>query len=81
MIKLNLDSGSSVPACQQVIGVIKMEITSGNVKYDDCLPPIRVLAKTIKLNPNTVSKSYYNLEYEGLSECKGRRGSFIKYKK
>lgn len=75
-----MDYSSPVSAYQQVIKAIKIEILFGNVKRGDRLPPIRHLAKTIKLNPNTVSKAYYNLEKEKLIECKGRKGSFVKYK-
>jgi DNA-binding transcriptional regulator YhcF (GntR family) len=40
-----------------------------------------ILAKILQLNPNTVAKAYYNLEHEGLLECKGRKGSYVNYDK
>lgn len=59
MIRFSIDSSSSVPVYQQVIQAIKLEILSGRLKTGDQLPPIRELAKILKLNPNTVAKAYY----------------------
>ena len=44
------------------------------------LPPIRELAKILKLNPNTVAKAYYNLEEEGFIESKRGSGNWVNYK-
>jgi GntR family transcriptional regulator len=73
MIRFSIDSSSSVPVYQQVIQAVKLEILSGRLKTGDQLPPIRELAKILKLNPNTVAKAYYTLEEEGFTE--GKRGS------
>ena len=80
MIQFNIDSGSPVSDYQQVIRAVKLEILSGGLKDGDRLHLIQDLAKTLNLNPNTVAKAYYNLGEEGLVECKGRRGSWIRYK-
>lgn len=73
MIKFNIDSASPVPVYQQVKQAIVIDIMASRLKDGDHLPPIRVLAKILKLNPNTVAKVYYNLEQEGFIE--GRQGS------
>jgi len=54
---------------------------SGRLKPGDQLPPIRELAKILKLNPNTVAKAYYNLEEEGFIESKRGSGSWVNVKK
>ena len=78
MIRLDVDLTSPVPAYQQVIQALKIEILSGRLKDGDRLPPIRELAKILKLNPNTVAKSYYALEKEGFLESRPGSGNWVK---
>ena len=73
MIRISVDLNSPLPAYQQIIQSLKIEILSGRLKNGDRLPPIRELAKLLKLNPNTVAKAYYTLENKGFVE--GRPGS------
>ena len=80
MIRFSIDSSSSVPVFQQVIQAVKLEILSGRLKNGDQLPPIRELAKILKLNPNTVAKAYYTLEEEGFIESKRGSGNWVNTK-
>jgi GntR family transcriptional regulator len=80
MIRFSIDSGSSVPVYLQVIQAIKLEILSGRLKNGDQLPPIRELAKILKLNPNTVAKAYYTLEEERFIESKRGSGNWVNTK-
>jgi len=61
--------------------MIKLEILSGRLCDGDQLPPIRELAKILKLNPNTVAKAYYTLEEEGFIKGKRGSGNWVNYKK
>ncbi len=78
MLRLNVDLTSPVPAFQQVVQAIKIEILSGRLKDGDRLPPIRELAKILKLNPNTVAKAYYTLEEEAMVEGRPGSGNWVK---
>jgi GntR family transcriptional regulator len=78
MLILNIDPVSPVPAYQQVIQAVKIEILSGRLKGGDRLPPIRELAKILKLNPNTVAKAYYTLEEGGFVESRPGSGNWVK---
>lgn len=80
MFRYSIDFSSPVPIYQQVILAVKLEILTGRLKTGDQLPPIRELAKILKLNPNTVAKAYYNLEKEGLIESKKGSGNWVNYK-
>ncbi|MGB2764127.1 MAG: GntR family transcriptional regulator [Candidatus Aminicenantaceae bacterium] len=80
MFRYNINFSSPVPIYQQIILAIKLEILSGRLKTGDQLPPIRELAKILKLNPNTVAKAYYNLEGEGFIESKRGSGNWVNYK-
>jgi GntR family transcriptional regulator len=77
-MNLTIDPKSPLPAYQQVIQAIKLEVLSGGLRDGDQLPSIRDLAKLLKLNPNTVAKAYYALEAEGFSENRSGSGSRIK---
>lgn len=83
MFRLKIDTTSSVPIYKQAVQAIKVEILSGRLQDGDPLPPIRELAKIIKLHPNTVAKVYQALAEEGF--IRGRMGSgywvTYKYKK
>jgi GntR family transcriptional regulator len=81
MFRSNLDFSSPVPIYSQVIHMIKLEILSGRLCDGDQLPPIRELAKILKLNPNTVAKAYYTLEEEGFIKGKRGSGNWVNYKK
>ncbi len=80
-MRFKINSNSAIPPYYQLLQEIKWEILSGQIEDGDRLPSIREMAKTLKLNPNTVAKAYYNLEDEGLLECKGRKGSYVNYDK
>ncbi|MBM3293110.1 MAG: GntR family transcriptional regulator [Candidatus Aminicenantes bacterium] len=77
MIRINVDLNSPLPAYQQIIQSLKIEVLSGRLKNGDRLPPIRELAKLLKLNPNTVAKAYYTLESEGFVESRPGSGNWV----
>jgi GntR family transcriptional regulator len=77
MIRMSIDLDSPVPAYQQVVRSIRIEILSGRLKNGDRLPPIRELAKILKLNPNTVAKAYYTLDEEGFIESRQGSGNWV----
>jgi GntR family transcriptional regulator len=77
MTRNDIDFRSSVPVYRQVIQAINLEMLSGRLQPGDQLPPIRELAKILKLNPNTVAKAYYNLEEEGFIESKRGSGNWV----
>jgi GntR family transcriptional regulator len=78
MIRIDVDVNSPVPAYQQVIQAVKIETLSGRLRDGDRLPPIRELAKILKLNPNTVAKAYYTLEEDGFVQSRPGSGNWIK---
>ncbi len=80
MFRLNIDAASSVPVYKQAVQAIKLEILSGRLKNGDHLPPIRELAKIIKLHPNTVAKVYAHLQEENFVEGKVGSGHWVSFK-
>ena len=55
-----------IPIYRQIIRQIKYMIASGRLVAGDKLPPIRKLAEQLLVNPNTVARSYRELERDGL---------------
>jgi len=80
MFRFNIDFSSPIAIYQQVILGLKLEILAGRLRHSDRLPPIRELAKILKLNPNTVAKAYYTLENEGFIKSKRGSGSWVNTK-
>ncbi|MCP4215620.1 MAG: GntR family transcriptional regulator [bacterium] len=80
MFRLTIDSSSSVPIYKQAALAIKVEILAGRLKDGDILPPIRELAKIIKMHPNTVAKVYTSLEDEGFIKGKMGSGHWVTFK-
>jgi len=65
-MQLRISVQDGAPIYQQIIEQIKYLIAAGRLKPTDDVPPIRVLAEQLRINPNTVARAYLELEREGL---------------
>ena len=65
------------PVYLQIVGRIRNDILSGVYKPDDQIPPVRQLALTAAVNPNTMQRALTELEAEGLLYSKGTQGRFV----
>ena len=77
MIKFLLDYSSGVPVYRQIIDQIIFGIASGQLKLGEQLPTVRALAVELKVNLNTVSKAYKELEIKNILETQQGTGTFI----
>ncbi|HML70794.1 MAG: GntR family transcriptional regulator [Bacteroidota bacterium] len=77
MIKFLLDYSSGVPVYRQIIDQIRFGIASGQLKLGEQLPTVRALAVELKVNLNTVSKAYKELEIKNILETQQGSGTFI----
>ena len=77
MIEFKLDHKSGVPLYRQIIDQIKFGIASGSWKTGEQLPTVRALAVQLKINLNTVSKAYKELEIQKILETQQGTGTFI----
>lgn len=68
---------SERPIYLQIIEVVKNNIISGIYNPGDKIPSVRELAATFKVNPNTIVKSLYFLENEGLIYTDRTNGKYI----
>ena len=77
MVKFLLDYSSGVPIYRQIIDQIRFGIASGQLKLGEQLPTVRALAVELKVNLNTVSKAYKELEIKNILETQQGTGTFI----
>lgn len=77
MIKFILDPKAGIPFYRQIIDQIKFGIASGSLKAGEQLPTVRALAVDLKVNLNTVSKAYKELEIQKILETQQGTGTFI----
>ncbi|MDR1096788.1 MAG: GntR family transcriptional regulator [Tannerella sp.] len=77
MVKFLLDYSGGVPIYRQIIDQIRFGIASGQLKLGEQLPTVRALAVELKVNLNTVSKAYKELEIKNVLETQQGTGTFI----
>ncbi len=73
----DIDLQSRVPIYEQLYKKTIELIIKGVLKENDQLPSVRSLAKELGVNPNTVAKSYQELERNKIIYSVSGRGSFI----
>ncbi len=73
-----LDFRSRTPIYEQLVDRFKELIISGVLKPDEQLPPVRVLAGELTVNPNTVQKAYRELEHQGFVYSVPGKGHFVR---
>ena len=74
----NINIRSSVAVYLQIENLVQFAIASGTLKPGDRLPSIHEVSKQVGVNPNTVFKSYRDLEVMGLIYTRRGMGVFIK---
>ena len=65
-MQLRISMQDGTPIYQQIVGQVKYLVAAGRLKPGDDVPPIRVLAEQLRINPNTVARAYLELEREGI---------------
>jgi GntR family transcriptional regulator len=76
-----LDLHSGVPVYRQIVDQVRSGMASGSLSAGDQLPTVRQLAVDLEINPNTVMRSYRELELGGFLETHQGTGTFIANKK
>lgn len=73
----HIDHSSGVPIYVQLVDQVKKATASGLLNPGEQLPSVRELAVELTVNPNTIAKSYQELEREGIIETLRGRGTFV----
>lgn len=72
-----INHSSMVPIYEQIVDVVKTQIRKGELKEDENLPSVRMLAKELKISALTVKKAYDALEEEGFAITIHGKGTYI----
>lgn len=76
-MQINISSDDGVPIYIQIVNQVKHLAASGRLTPGDELPPIRVLAEQLVVNPNTVARAYLELERAGLVTKRHGSGTYV----
>ena len=74
---ITIDLSNSKPAYLQIVEAVRRAIAIGALKPGDKLPTIRDAAVQARVNRNTVSRAYLELEHQGLVRSRQGSGSYI----
>lgn len=72
--KMKFDDNA--PIYMQIMDLLKSQISSGEIEIGEKLPSVRDMAKKLKVNPNTIQRSYQELEREELVFTQRGMGTF-----
>lgn len=72
-----LDYRDARPIYTQICDNIREQIVTGVLQPGDKLPSVRELATQLTINPNTIQRSYHQLEMEGWIASVAGKGSFV----
>ena len=72
-----LDYRDARPIYTQISDGVREQIVSGILQPGDKLPSVRELAGTLTINPNTIQRSYRELESQGWIATVPGKGCFV----
>jgi len=76
-IWLQVDIRSNVPIYVQLIEQIQHALEVGTLSPGDALPSVRELASELSIAPNTIVKTYNELQRMGLIESRAGKGTIV----
>src|SRR3954465_14012359 len=76
-MQLRISSAEGLPIYLQIANQGKLLVASGRLTAGDEIPPIRVLAQQLLVNPNTVARSYLELERAGVVVKRHGSGTYV----
>jgi GntR family transcriptional regulator len=76
-VQLHISTADGVPIYLQIVNQVKYLVAAGRLAPGDELPPIRVLAERLLVNPTTVARAYRELEAGGIVEKRRTAGTYV----
>lgn len=76
-MQIHISPNDGVPIYLQIVNQVKYLVASGRLMPGDELPPIRVLAEKLLVNPNTVARAYRELEIAGVVTKRRTAGTYV----
>lgn len=76
-MQIHISSSDGVPIYLQIVNQVKYLVASGRLEPGEEMPPIRVLAQQLLVNPNTVARAYRELEAAGIVTKRRTAGTYV----
>ncbi len=76
-MQYRIESSSGVPIYRQIVGQIRTAVARGLLLPGEKLPTVREMSRILLVNPNTVARSYQELEREGILVTRHGLGVFV----
>jgi GntR family transcriptional regulator len=71
------DTASRTPIYKQLMEQVREAVAQGRLEPGERLPSVRQLSRELVVNPNTVARSYTELEREGVLNTRQGLGVFV----
>jgi GntR family transcriptional regulator len=76
-VQIHISTTDGVPIYIQIVNQVKHLVGSGRLAPGEEIPPIRVLAEKLLINPNTVARAYLELERTGVVTKRHGSGTYV----
>jgi GntR family transcriptional regulator len=76
-MKIDVNLRSAIPIYIQIVEQVRQRVAEGELKPGDQLPTVRALASELRINFNTVARSYRLLDEAGIISTQQGRGTYI----
>ena len=76
-MQLHIATSDGIPIYLQIANQVKQLVASQRLAPGDEIPPIRVLAHQLLVNPNTVARAYLELERAGVVVKRHGSGTYV----
>jgi GntR family transcriptional regulator len=76
-VQFAIDTADARPIDTQIVDEVHRAMVLGTLRPDDDLPPVRILAAELRVNPSAVASAYRTLEAEGVVQMRWGRGPVV----
>ncbi|GGA52179.1 GntR family transcriptional regulator [Paenibacillus physcomitrellae] len=74
---MSLEFDNNTPIYLQIMNYFKRQIVNGSLAPGDKIPSVRELAAELQINPNTIQRTFQELEREEIVETRRGLGRFV----
>jgi GntR family transcriptional regulator len=79
--RIHITTGANIPIYRQIVDQVRIAAATGELPAGEPMPSVRVLAEQLRINFNTVAKSYAELVRDGVLESLPSKGFFVAEKR
>ena len=76
-MEFRIDPSSRLPIWRQLGRQLREAVARGRLAFEEQLPSVRDLARTLVVNPNTIARVYTELERDGVLNTRPGLGVFV----